>query len=105
MPGTKYNADVKARAVRLVREHRGDYSSEWAAMTEVAKRLDIGSTETLRKWVRQAETDEGKRAGTTTEQAAEVRALRRKVSELERTIGILTEATRFFAREADPLRR
>ena len=52
MPGTKYSADVRARAVRLVREHAGDYPSEWAAMTEVAKRLGIGSAETLRKWVR-----------------------------------------------------
>lgn len=105
MPGTKYNAELKAKAVRLVREHSGDYPSQWAAMTEVARRLGIGSAETLRKWVRQAETDEGKRPGTSTAEAAEVRALRRKVPELERTLEILTEATRFFAREADPLRR
>jgi transposase len=63
------------------------------------------SAETLRKWLRQAETDEGSRPGLTTGEAAEMRALRRKVSELERTIQILTEATRFFAREADPPRR
>ena len=49
--------------------------------------------------------DEGKAPGLTTAEAAEIRVLRRKVSELERTIEILTEATRFFAREADPLRR
>ena len=100
-----YSAETKARAVRLVREHAGDYPSEYAAMQAVAQRLGIGSAETLRKWVRQAETDEGKRPGLTTQEAAEVRALRRKVSELEQTIQILTEATRFFAREAGPLRR
>jgi len=61
--------------------------------------------ETLRKWLRQAEVDEGAKPGVSTAEAAEMRALRRKVSELERTIAILTEATRFFAREADPLRR
>jgi len=61
--------------------------------------------ETLRKWLRQVEVDEGAKPGVTTAEAAEVRALRRKVAELERTIQILTEATRFFAREADPLRR
>lgn len=54
-------------------------------MGEVSGRLGIGSSETLRKWVRQAEVDDGKAPGTTTEQAAEVRALKRKVSELERT--------------------
>ena len=35
----------------------------------------------------------------------EIRELKRKVSELERTIEILTAATSFFAREHDPLRR
>jgi transposase len=105
MPGTKYSAELKAKAVRLVREHSGDYPSQWAAIGAVAQRLGIGSSETLRKWVRQAETDEGARPGTTTAEAAEIRRLRRKVSELERTLEILTEATRFFAREADPLRR
>jgi transposase len=100
-----YSAETKAKAVRLVREHAGDYPSEWAAITEVARRLGIGSAETLRKWYRQAEVDEGKKPGLTTAEAAEIRALRRKVPELERTIQILTEATRFFAREADPLRR
>jgi transposase len=105
MPGTKYSAELKARAVRLVREHSGDYPSEWAAIGAVAQRLGIGSSETLRKWLRQAEVDEGAKPGMTTAEAAEVRTLRRKVTELERTIAILTEATRFFAREADPLRR
>lgn len=100
-----YSAETRAKAVRLVREHAGDYPSEWAAISAVASRLGIGSSETLRKWLRQAEVDDGARAGTTTAEAAEVRALKRKVSELERTISILTEATRFFAREADPLRR
>lgn len=101
---TTYSAETKAKAIRLVREHAGDYPSQWAAISAVAGRLGM-SAETLRKWLRQAETDEGSRPGLTTQEAADIRALRRKVSELERTIQILTEATRFFAREADPLRR
>ncbi len=100
-----YSAETKAKAVRLVRDHKGDYPSEWAAISSVAQRLGIGSAETLRKWLRQAEVDAGKAPGVSRAEAAEVRALKRKVSELERTISILTEATRFFAREADPLRR
>ncbi len=99
-----YSAETRAKAMRLVREHAGDYPSQWAAITAVAGRLGM-SAETLRKWLRQAEVDQGQAPGVTTAEAAEVRALRRKVSELERTIAILTEATRFFAREADPLRR
>jgi transposase len=101
---TTYSAETKAKAIRLVREHAGDYGSQWAAISAVAGRLGM-SAETLRKWLRQAEVDEGKAPGLTSAEAAEIRALRRKVSELERTIQILTEATRFFAREADPLRR
>ena len=105
MPGMKYNAELKAKAVRLVREHSGDYPSEWAAIGAVAQRLGIGSAETVRKWVRQAEVDAGEKGGRTTGESQEIRELRRKNRELEQTIAILTEATRFFAREADPLPR
>ena len=60
------------------------------------------SAETLRKWIRQSEIDAGSAAGVTTEEAAQVRQLRRKVAELERTIEILSAATGFFARAHDP---
>jgi transposase len=100
-----YSRETRERAVRLVREHAGDYPSEFAAMKAVAARLGIGTAETLRKWVRQAEIDEGQAPGVTTAEAAQVRELKRKVAELEATLAILVEATRFFAREGDPLRR
>jgi len=96
-----YSAETRGKAVRLVREHAGDYESEFAAMKAVAGRLGM-SAETVRKWVRQAAVDEGKTAGVTMEEAAQVRALRRKVAELERTIEILSAATGFFARAHDP---
>ena len=53
---TKYDQETKAKAVRLVREHRDEYPSEWAAMRAIAERLGI-SPETLRNWVRRAERD------------------------------------------------
>lgn len=56
----------------------------------------------LRKWVRQQEVDQGHKPGVTREEAAEVRALKRKVSELDETVEILKGATTFFARESDP---
>lgn len=96
-----YSAEIRGKAVRLVREHAGDYESEFAAMKAVAGRLGM-SAETVRKWVRQSEVDEGKAPGVSTEEAAQVRALRRKVAELERTIEILSAATGFFARAHDP---
>jgi transposase len=42
-----------------VLESRDQYESEWAAMASIATKLEIGTTETLRKWVRQAEVDGG----------------------------------------------
>ena len=69
-------------------------------------RSNLGmSAETLRKWVRQAEVDDGEAAGVPTETARELRELRRKTKELEQTIEILKAATTFFARECDPLHR
>ena len=66
-----YPAELRRRAVRMVAEVRPDYDTEWAAMKAVAAKLGIGTTETLRKWVRQAEVDTGRRPGTTSEESAD----------------------------------
>ena len=78
---TKYDPDTKAKAVRLVLDHREDYDSEWAAITAVAARLGM-TAETLRKWIRQHEVNAGQRDGVTSEAAAEIRALKRRNAEL-----------------------
>lgn len=98
---SRYDASTKAKAIRLVREHRGDYPTEYAAITAVAGRLGM-SPETLRLWIRQGEVDSGKVAGVTTEESKEVRDLKRKVAELEETIEILKAAAGLFAWECDP---
>ncbi len=91
---SKYEASTKAKAIRLVREHAGDYPTEWAAITAVSGRLGMNA-ETLRKWIRQAEVDEGTAPGVTSSESAEIRELRRKNRELEQTIEILKAATSF----------
>ena len=101
---SRYDGDTKARAVRLSREPRDNYDSEWVAMKAISARLGMNA-ETLRKWVRQAEVDAGEAPGVITDAAREIRALRRKCRELESTIEILKAATSFFARECDPLHR
>jgi transposase len=101
---SRYDENTKARAVRLVCEHVGDYETEWAAMRAISARLGM-SAETLRKWVRQAEVDAGEAPGMTTDAAREIRELRRKCRELEATVEILKAATGFFAREYDPRHR
>jgi transposase len=100
MPG-RYDASTKAKAIRLVREHRGGYPTGWAAITAVAGGLGM-SPETLRLWIRQDEVDSGKAAGVATGESKEVRDLKRKVRELEETIEMLRAAAGFFARECGP---
>jgi len=100
----KYSEEFKAKAVRLVVDHRDDYGSEFEAITKVAGRLGV-STESLRRWIRQAAVDGGQAAGVTSAEKAEIRELRRKNAELERTVDILKEATSFFARALDPRQR
>ena len=85
----------------MVAEVRPDYPSDWPAIVAVAKRLGIGSAETLRKWVRQAEVDGGARPGVTSEESAELRKLRAEVRELRRANEILKAASSFFAAELD----
>jgi transposase len=87
--------------MRMVAEVRPDYPSEWAAMGAVAQKLGIGSSETLRKWIRQAEVDGGTRPGVTSEESAEIRRLKREVAELRRANEILKAASIFFAAELD----
>ena len=101
---SRYDADTKAKAVRLVRDHGADDESEWAVITAVSGRLGM-TAQTLRKWVRQAEVDAGQAPGVPTESVREIRELKRKNRELEQTIEVLKAATTFFARECHPLWR
>ena len=104
MPGSRYDASTRAKAIRLVREHAGDYPAQWAAIKAFSGRLGM-STETLRKWIGQAEVDEGTAPGVSCAGSAEIRELRRKNRELGQTIEILKAATGFFTRECDPRQR
>jgi transposase len=104
-PPTRFSAEQRARAVRLVAEAVPNYPSEWAAITSVATKLGA-SAETVRKWVRRAEVDSGNRPGLTSEEHAEIKRLRREVAELRRANEILKAASAFFAAELDrPLPR
>jgi len=74
----RYPPELRERAVRMVAEVRGQHETEWAAMRAVSELLGVGTTETVRKWVRQAEVDAGTRPGTTTEESAELKRLKRE---------------------------
>jgi len=85
----------------MVAEIHAEHGSEWAAMARVSQLLGVGTPETVRKWVRRAEVDQGARPGTSAEESAEVRRLRREVAELRRANAILRSASVFFAAELD----
>jgi transposase len=93
---TKYSAEVRERAVRLVLDHQKDYDSQWAAMVSIAEKIGC-TAETLRKWVRQVERDHGRRPGLTTEERARVKELERENRELRRANEILRKASAYFA--------
>ncbi|HEY6356650.1 MAG TPA: transposase [Vicinamibacterales bacterium] len=79
---TNYPREVRERAVRMVAQVRPEYPSDWPAIRAVAEKLGIGTAETLRKWVRQAEVDAGQRPGVTSEESAELARLRKENAEL-----------------------
>jgi transposase-like protein len=85
----------------MVREHRAEYPSEWAAIQSIASKLGM-TAETLRQWLRRDEVDHGQRAGLTSAERERIRELEREVRELRRANEILKAASAFFARELDP---
>jgi transposase len=85
----------------MVFEQQGEYESQWAAITSIAEKFGM-TAETLRSWVRQAETDTGKRPGVTSAEAERIKDLERENRELRRANEILKAASAFFARELDP---
>ena len=97
----RYPVELRERAVRMVGEIRADHESEWAAMTQVAQLLGIGTPETVRKWCRHAEVDAGHRPGTTSDESAELKRVKRENAELRRANAILRSASVFFAAELD----
>ncbi len=96
----RYSAEEKAQAVRLVRQLRVELGTDHGTIQRVADQLGYG-VETVRKWVKQADIDDGLKAGTSTEDAAKIKALEQENRELRRANAILKSASAFFAAELD----
>ena len=80
----------------MLLEHQGEHSSQWAAIGSIASKIGC-TAETLRKWVRQAERDTGRRPGLTSDEKERLKDLEREVRELRRANEILRKASAFFA--------
>jgi transposase len=93
---SKHSPELRERAVWMVFEHTPEHPSQWAAIRSVGEKLGI-RTESLRRWVRQAERDAGQRPGLTTDERARLKQLERENFELRRANEILKKASAYFA--------
>ncbi len=99
-PRPPYPAEFRERAVRMVFEHQDEYPSQWKAIQSIAEKLKVNH-ESLRQWVRKAETDAGQRPGLTSDERARMKELERENRELRRANEILKAAASFFGAELD----
>ena len=92
----RFSPEVRARAVRMVQDHLGDYPSEWAAICSIPSKIGCNG-DTLRNWIRQDQRDKGQHPGPTSEEQARIKALEREVRELRQANEILRKASAYFA--------
>jgi transposase len=103
--GTRFSPEVRDRSVRLVDEQTQAAGSQWAAICSIAPKIGC-TAETLRRWVRQAERNQGKRAGLSTDERERLKLLEKENRELKKANEILRLASAFFAKaELDRLYR
>lgn len=93
---SKHSPEVRERAVRMVFDQTPEHPSQWATIRSVGEKLGI-RTESLRRWVRQAERDAGQRPGLTTDERARLKQLEKENFELRRANDILKKASAYFA--------
>jgi len=92
----RYSPEVRERAVRMVQEHQSEHASQWATIRSIAEKIGC-TAETLRKWVLQAQRDQGLRPGLTSAERERVKELERENRELRRVNELLRKASAFFA--------
>jgi transposase len=92
----RYSLETRERAVRLVWDAEREHASQWAAICSISEKVGC-TAETLRKWVRKAERDSGRRPGLSTDERQRMKDLEREVRELKRANEILRKASAYFA--------
>ena len=96
----RYTDAEKKGAVRLVRQLRKELGGTQGAVSRVSTQLGYGA-ESVRKWVQQADIDEGIEPGLTSSESARIKELEQENRELRRANDLLKRASAFFAAELD----
>jgi len=94
--GKRHSPEVRERAVRMVREHAGEHSSQWAAIVSISSMIGC-TAESLRRWIKQTERREAPAEIAVTDEKARIRALERENRELRQANEILRKASAYFA--------
>ena len=92
----KFSSEVRERAVRMVVEHRGEHTSQWAAIVSIAAKIGC-TAQTLNAWVKKSDVDSGRKSGVTTDERERMKALERENRELRQANEILRKASAYFA--------
>ena len=92
----RYSPEIRERAVRMVLEQQNEHTSQWAAIQSISSKIGC-TNETLRRWVRLTEVDQGVRGGMTSNERERLKQLERENKELKRANEILRTASAFFA--------
>ena len=91
-----YSPEVRERAVRMVFEHRDEYTSQYEAIRSIAAKIGC-TAQTLHEWRKKADVDSGRKPGVTSEERERVKALERENRELRQANEILRKASAYFA--------
>jgi transposase-like protein len=92
----RYSSIEREREVRLVFDQQHQHSSQWSAIESIARKIGC-TAETLRRWVRQSETDQDKRSGISSTDRGRLKELERENRGLKQANEILRKALAFFA--------
>ena len=92
----KFSTEVRERAVRMVLEHRGEHTSQWAAIVSIAAKIGC-TAQTLNQWIKKADVDSGRKPGVTSDERQRLKSLERENRELRQANEILRKASAYFA--------
>ena len=92
----RFSTEVRALAVRMILEHEHEYANQSAAIMVIAPKIGCGG-DTLRRWVKQSDIDSGRKEGKTSDERAQIKAMKREIRDLQQANEMLTKASAYFA--------